>query len=66
MLRLAAPAVGAVHRDVAGAHRVTGNCPCGWTPDDAADISMLQAAPAREGIANPRDNLASAKVAGHA
>lgn len=66
VLRHAAAAVGAVYHDVAEAHRVPGACPCGWTPDDAADIAMLQAALAREAIADPRDNLAAARVAGHA
>lgn len=51
VMGLTAEAVGSIYREVAEAHRLEGDCPCGWRPSVEADIAALQAA--LEGAARP-------------
>lgn len=66
VLEYAAAAVGAAYRDVATAHRPPNVCPCGWRPDEMADIATLQMAMAREALSDAQFALAVAPVMGHA
>lgn len=66
VLEHAAAAIGAVYREAADAHIEPNFCPCGWQPDELADLATLQAALIREALSEQVRDLAAAPVMGHA
>jgi hypothetical protein len=44
VLELAAMALGAIYKEAATAHHGTNGCPCGWHPDQDADLEALRIA----------------------
>lgn len=66
VLQYAAAAIGSVYREVADAHYPPNDCPCGWQPDELADIYTLQAAVALAALTDRQRDLAMAPVVGHA
>jgi len=66
VLEYAAAAVGSVYREVADAHTWPSACPCGWQPDELADLSTMQDALLREARSAQAGDLATAPVMGHA
>lgn len=44
VLELAAMALGAIYKEAAAAHRGANGCPCGWHPDETADLEALRQA----------------------
>src|SRR6218665_3488418 len=59
VLEYAAAAVGSVYCEVAEAHTWPQACPCGWQPDETADITCLQEALLREALEQAHYDLAA-------
>ena len=65
VLQMMARALGGIYSEVAAQH-LDGSCPCGWQPDEQADLRMLQKA-VDAGISSPpQRDLMSMPVAGRA
>ncbi|TCR68378.1 hypothetical protein [Bosea sp. BK604] len=66
VMGLTAEALGAVYREVAEAHRLDTDCPCGWHPKVEADIETLRAALERAARPAPMTDLLMVQAAGRA
>ena len=65
VLQIMAQALGGIYGEVAAQHR-DGACPCGWRPDEAADLRALQRAVDTGMSRPPQRDLRSMPVAGRA
>lgn len=66
VMGLTAEALGAIYQEVAEAHRLDGDCPCGWHPSVEADIEALRAALERAARPGPVTDLRLVRAAGRA
>jgi hypothetical protein len=65
VLQMMAQAMGGIYREVAAQHR-DGACPCGWRPDEARDLHVLQKAIDAGMTCPPQPDLRSMPVVGRA
>ena len=65
VLQMMARGLGGIYREVSAQH-LDGNCPCGWHPDEAADLPTLQKAINTGMACPPRSDLRIMPVAGRA
>jgi len=65
VLQMMARALGGIYCEVAAQHQ-DGACPCGWRPDEEADLRMLQQAVDAGMSSPPQKDLRSMPVAGRA
>jgi hypothetical protein len=66
VMNLAASALGAIYKEVAGQHGTDGGCPCGWKPNPRTDIAVLQATLAASLEVIPSADLRTMQAAGRA
>lgn len=66
ILEYASAAVGSVYREAADAHIWPSACPCGWEPDELADIRAFQRALVREAASTSHSRLALTPAMGTA
>ncbi|RDJ22139.1 hypothetical protein DWF00_23770 [Bosea caraganae] len=66
VMELTAEAVGAIYQEVVEAHRLDGDCPCGWRPSAEADIETLRAALDSAARPVPVTDLRLVRAAGRA
>ena len=66
VLELAAVALGAIYREAVMAHAGPNGCPCGWQPEEDADIESLRTALAIGAIAATGLTLRTVRPLGRA
>jgi hypothetical protein len=66
VLEIAAMALGLIYQEAAAVHDGRNGCPCGWRPDEGADIESLRAALAIGAVTLPGFNLRVTRPLGRA